>query len=106
MPTTFLSPVTRRLASYKRHPPQRRLLDNTNYQRLRPPWSWRRWFSLWSQMEFHEQTWLGKGSSVCPHDQNHRSGLTMCFKRPRYLVVNADEGEPGTCKDREILRGD
>jgi hypothetical protein len=27
-------------------------------------------------------------------------------KRPRYLVVNADEGEPGTCKDREIMRGD
>ncbi|KAJ7856653.1 hypothetical protein B0H14DRAFT_2752327 [Mycena olivaceomarginata] len=26
--------------------------------------------------------------------------------KPRYLVVNADEGEPGTCKDREILRGD
>lgn len=25
---------------------------------------------------------------------------------PRYLVVNADEGEPGTCKDREIMRGD
>lgn len=24
--------------------------------------------------------------------------------RPHYLVVNADEGEPGTCKDREILR--
>ena len=24
--------------------------------------------------------------------------------RPKYLVVNADEGEPGTCKDREILR--
>jgi NADH-quinone oxidoreductase subunit F len=23
---------------------------------------------------------------------------------PRYLVVNADEGEPGTCKDRDILR--
>jgi len=23
---------------------------------------------------------------------------------PHYLVVNADEGEPGTCKDREILR--
>ena len=28
------------------------------------------------------------------------------MKRPRYLVINADEGEPGTCKDREILRGD
>lgn len=26
--------------------------------------------------------------------------------RPRYLVVNADEGEPGTCKDREIMRND
>ncbi|MEA4837821.1 MAG: NADH-quinone oxidoreductase subunit NuoF [Rhodospirillaceae bacterium] len=24
--------------------------------------------------------------------------------RPHYLLVNADEGEPGTCKDREILR--
>lgn len=24
--------------------------------------------------------------------------------RPRFLVVNADEGEPGTCKDREIMR--
>ena len=23
---------------------------------------------------------------------------------PVYLVVNADEGEPGTCKDREIMR--
>lgn len=23
---------------------------------------------------------------------------------PRYVVVNADEGEPGTCKDREIMR--
>ena len=26
--------------------------------------------------------------------------------RPAYLVVNADEGEPGTCKDRDILRHD
>jgi NADH-quinone oxidoreductase subunit F len=24
--------------------------------------------------------------------------------KPHYLVVNADEGEPGTCKDRDILR--
>ena len=27
-------------------------------------------------------------------------------ERPHYLVVNADESEPGTCKDREILRND
>ncbi len=26
--------------------------------------------------------------------------------RPRYLVVNADESEPGSCKDREIVRND
>ena len=25
---------------------------------------------------------------------------------PRYLAVNADEGEPGTCKDRILLEGD
>ncbi len=25
-------------------------------------------------------------------------------ERPHYLVINADEGEPGTCKDREIMR--
>jgi NADH-quinone oxidoreductase subunit F len=27
-------------------------------------------------------------------------------KRPHYLVVNADESEPGTCKDRDIMRYD
>jgi NADH-quinone oxidoreductase subunit F len=26
--------------------------------------------------------------------------------RPHFLVINADEGEPGTCKDREIMRFD
>src|SRR6202453_1198757 len=26
--------------------------------------------------------------------------------RPNYLVINADESEPGTCKDREIMRHD
>ena len=26
--------------------------------------------------------------------------------RPHYLVINADESEPGTCKDRDILRFD
>merc|ERR1711872_6454 len=40
------------------------------------------------------------------------SGLKWSFMnkpddgRPKYLVVNADEGEPGTCKDREIMRHD
>jgi NADH dehydrogenase (ubiquinone) flavoprotein 1 len=26
--------------------------------------------------------------------------------RPSYLVINGDESEPGTCKDREIMRHD
>jgi NADH-quinone oxidoreductase subunit F len=26
--------------------------------------------------------------------------------RPKYLLCNADEGEPGTCKDRQIMEGD
>ncbi len=27
-------------------------------------------------------------------------------KQPKYLLCNADEGEPGTCKDRQIMEGD
>lgn len=49
----------------------------------------------------------GRGGAGFP------SGLKWSFMngkapdgRPRYLVVNADEGEPGTCKDREIMRKD
>lgn len=40
------------------------------------------------------------------------SGLKYSFMprksdgRPSYLVINADESEPGTCKDREIMRHD
>lgn len=49
----------------------------------------------------------GRGGAGFP------SGLKWSFMNPpgweknpgpRYLVVNADEGEPGTCKDREIMR--
>lgn len=32
--------------------------------------------------------------------------IVLLRLRPKYLVVNADEGEPGTCKDREIMRHD
>eukprot|EP00008_Paramoeba_atlantica_P005346 CAMPEP_0201488750 /NCGR_PEP_ID=MMETSP0151_2-20130828/19357_1 /ASSEMBLY_ACC=CAM_ASM_000257 /TAXON_ID=200890 /ORGANISM="Paramoeba atlantica, Strain 621/1 / CCAP 1560/9" /LENGTH=454 /DNA_ID=CAMNT_0047874105 /DNA_START=124 /DNA_END=1488 /DNA_ORIENTATION=- len=48
----------------------------------------------------------GRGGAGFP------SGLKWSFMpkvsdgRPHYLVVNADEGEPGTCKDREIMRHD
>ena len=48
----------------------------------------------------------GRGGAGFP------TGLKMSFMpkevgdRPHYLVVNADESEPGTCKDREIMRND
>jgi NADH-quinone oxidoreductase subunit F len=47
----------------------------------------------------------GRGGAGFP------TGLKWSFMpkegdRPSYLVVNADESEPGTCKDRDILRFD
>ena len=48
----------------------------------------------------------GRGGAGFP------SGLKWSFMpkvsdgRPHYLVINADESEPGTCKDREIMRHD
>jgi NADH-quinone oxidoreductase subunit F len=47
----------------------------------------------------------GRGGAGFP------TGLKWSFMpkndpRPNYLVVNADESEPGTCKDREIMRND
>ena len=47
----------------------------------------------------------GRGGAGFP------AGLKWSFMpkesdKPSYLVVNADESEPGTCKDREILRND
>ena len=33
----------------------------------------------------------------------------LCLKdsnKQHYLVINADEGEPGTCKDRDIIRNE
>ncbi len=32
------------------------------------------------------------------------SFMPRTFEGPKYLVCNSDEGEPGTCKDRDILR--
>ncbi|KAI8346433.1 hypothetical protein B0O80DRAFT_479269 [Mortierella sp. GBAus27b] len=60
----------------------------------------------WILNEMKESGLRGRGGAGFP------SGLKWSFMnkpsdgRPRYLVVNADEGEPGTCKDREIMRGD
>ena len=47
----------------------------------------------------------GRGGAGFP------TGLKWSFmpkadSRPSYLVINADESEPGSCKDREIMRND
>ncbi|KAF5116871.1 hypothetical protein DV454_001399 [Geotrichum candidum] len=63
----------------------------------------------WIINEMKKSGLRGRGGAGFP------SGLKWSFMNPpgweknegpRYLVVNADEGEPGTCKDREIIRKD
>lgn len=40
-----------------------------------------------------------------PAPPNHRPPQAT-DGRPSYVVINGDEGEPGTCKDREIMRNE
>jgi NADH dehydrogenase (ubiquinone) flavoprotein 1 len=60
----------------------------------------------WIVNEMKASGLRGRGGAGFP------SGLKWSFMpkvsdgRPSYLVVNADESEPGTCKDREIMRHD
>lgn len=61
----------------------------------------------WIINEMKESGLRGRGGAGFP------TGLKWSFMpkespegRPSYLVVNADEGEPGTCKDRDLMRHD
>merc|ERR1712178_550402 len=61
----------------------------------------------WIQTQVKESGLRGRGGAGFP------TGLKWSLMmrptadgRPKYLVINADEGEPGTCKDREIMRHD
>src|SRR5271163_2335633 len=61
----------------------------------------------WAVSEMKASGLRGRGGAGFP------TGLKWSFmpktidpQRPHYLVVNADESEPGTCKDREIMRND
>lgn len=60
----------------------------------------------WITNEVKASGLRGRGGAGFP------TGLKWSFMpkqsdgRPHYLLVNADESEPGTCKDREILRHD
>ncbi|MEQ1753105.1 MAG: NADH-quinone oxidoreductase subunit NuoF [Micropepsaceae bacterium] len=60
----------------------------------------------WIIDEMKKSGLRGRGGAGFP------TGLKWSFMpkksdgRPSYLVVNADESEPGTCKDRDIIRHD
>jgi NADH-quinone oxidoreductase subunit F len=60
----------------------------------------------WICDQIKESGLRGRGGGGFP------TGLKWTFmpkvesERPHFLVVNADESEPGACKDREILRND
>ncbi|MFQ5785206.1 MAG: NADH-quinone oxidoreductase subunit NuoF [Alphaproteobacteria bacterium] len=60
----------------------------------------------WIVNEIKNSALRGRGGAGFP------TGLKWSFMpkesdgRPAYLVINADESEPGTCKDREIMRND
>ena len=61
----------------------------------------------WIINEVKESGLRGRGGAGFP------TGVKWSFMpkeskdgRPNYLVINADEGEPGTCKDRDMIRND
>jgi NADH-quinone oxidoreductase subunit F len=77
--------------------------------RQRGDWSGTRELILkgrdWIVEQVKQSGLRGRGGAGFP------TGLKWSFMpkasdRPTYLVVNADESEPGTCKDRDILRWD
>ena len=51
--------------------------------------------SIWSKILIHAKSFF-----------RWQVRISFIIFRPQYLVINADESEPGTCKDREILRHD
>ena len=60
----------------------------------------------WILKQVKDSGLRGRGGAGFP------SGLKWSFMppkteyKPNYLIVNADESEPGTCKDREIIRNE
>ena len=48
----------------------------------------------------------GRGGAGFPSGLKYSFMPKVSDGRPSYLVINADESEPGTCKDREIMRHD
>ena len=60
----------------------------------------------WIINEVKESGLRGRGGAGFPTGMKWSFMPKKSDGRPHYLVVNADESEPGTCKDRDILRHD
>ena len=61
--------------------------------------------AAWIREEVTRSDLRGRGGAGFPTGRKWSFMPTEVeAERPHYLVVNADESEPGTCKDREILR--
>src|SRR5918997_352387 len=58
----------------------------------------------WIINEVKESGLRGRGGAGFPTGMKWSFMPKQSDGRPHFLVVNADESEPGTCKDREILR--
>jgi len=60
----------------------------------------------WVIDEIKKSGLRGRGGAGFPSGLKYSFMPKVSDGRPSYLVVNSDESEPGTCKDREILRHD
>lgn len=60
----------------------------------------------WIIEEMKKSGLRGRGGAGFPTGMKWSFMPKEVGERPHYLVINADESEPGTCKDREIMRHD
>jgi NADH-quinone oxidoreductase subunit F len=60
----------------------------------------------WIIEEMKKSGLRGRGGAGFPTGMKWSFMPKQSDGRPSYLVVNADEGEPGTCKDRDMMRHD
>ncbi len=58
----------------------------------------------WIIDEMKKSGLRGRGGAGFPTGMKWSFMPKEVKEKPHYLVINADESEPGTCKDREILR--
>jgi NADH-quinone oxidoreductase subunit F len=78
--------------------------------RARGDWDGTKEFILkgrdWIITQIKDSGLRGRGGAGFPTGMKWSFMPKEIGPRPHYLVVNADESEPGTCKDRDIMRYD